>query len=135
MNNKDTWNLALSIAAPVLAIIVALTLFFTKPEPKPPTPVEQANLTEAKLPEGSVQYANALPNAGAGGGAGFGGGAPGGGAAFGGPSMSGPSLSGASGMGGGARSGPPGGGAPFGAPGGGGFQPGPQKSPGGAMGK
>ena len=119
MNNKDTWNLALSIAAPVLAIIVALTLFFTKPEPKPPTPVEQANLTEAKLPEGSVQYANALPNAGAGGGAAFGG----------------PSMSGASGMGGGGRSGPPAGGAPFGAPGGGSFQPGAQKSPGGAMGK
>ncbi len=122
MNNKDTWNLALSIAAPVLAIIVALTLFFTKPEPKPPTPVEQANLTDAKLPDAPVSYANALPNAGAGAAGGFGGGAG---------RMGGDGFSGGPG-GGGLRSGPPTGGAPFGpGGGGGGFQ---QKRPGGALG-
>ncbi len=125
MNNKDTWNLALSIAAPVLAIIVALTLFFTKPEPKPPTPVEQANLTDAKLPDAPVSYANALPNAGAGASGGFGGG---GGGAFG----PGAGAFGPGGPGGGMRSGPPTGGAPFGpGGGGGGFS---QKRPGGALG-
>ena len=103
--DKHTANLVMSIASVVLAIIVGAVLFFTKPDPVPPAPVEKAALTPAKLPDGAVSMANNLPGGSAGPGAGgFGGGAgggmmgpggPGGGMMGpGGPSMGGPRSAG-----------------------------------------
>jgi uncharacterized membrane protein YgcG len=78
-------NLALSIVAPVIAVIAAVTFWFTKPVPVAPAAPTPVNVSAAKLPEPGVVFANNLPGGGsssvAGGGAasaGFGGGRPGG---------------------------------------------------------
>jgi uncharacterized membrane protein YgcG len=87
-------NLALSIVAPVIALITVAVLWFTKPVITTPTAPTAVNTTAAKLPDGGTVFANALPNAGA---------APAGGGAGGGMGMPGgpPPGLGAAGMGGG----------------------------------
>ncbi len=91
---RDQTNIIVTVVAVLLGIIGATTLFFTKPEPQPVSPVETVPLAAAKLPaaEPLVVKANALPGgSAAGGGAGGGFGAPGSGfgapkGAFGAPS-------------------------------------------------
>jgi hypothetical protein len=78
---KNQNDLIISIVAIVLALIIAGVCFGTKREPVAPPAPEKVNLTPAKLPQGDVVWANALPGGGgggAGGPAGFGGGGRGG---------------------------------------------------------
>lgn len=102
---KDQTNLIFSIVAVVVALGCALAFYFTMRPAMAEPAVTAVPTADVALPEGSVTYANALPNAGQGGGGGAAGG-PGGPSGFGGPA----------GFGGGS----PRGGAPAGAPGGGG---------------
>lgn len=97
-------NLALSIVAPVIALIAVAVLWFTKPVITAPAAPAAVNTAPAKLPDPGTAFAEALPNAGAGPAAGGGAGG-GGGASAGGP----PSLSGGvqAGGGGGGRAGKP----------------------------
>ena len=57
-------NLALSIVAPVIAVIAAVTFWFTKPVPVTPTAPVAVNVSAAKLPDPGVVYANTLPGGG-----------------------------------------------------------------------
>jgi len=104
---KDQTNLIFSIVAVVVALGCALAFYFTMRPAMTEPAVTTVPTADVALPEGSVSYANALPNAGQGGGGSAGG--PGGPSGFGGPG--GP---------GGFPGGSPRGGAPAGAPGGGG---------------
>lgn len=81
---KNQNDLIISIVAVVLALIFGGVFMATARQPVKPAPAEAVVTSDAKMPEGSVQFADTLPGAGntgqqAGGGGGFGGGRAGGG--------------------------------------------------------
>lgn len=104
---KNQNDLIISIVAIVLALIIAGVCFGTKRDPVAPPAPEKVNLTPAKLPEGDVVWANALPGgSGGGGGGGLTGGPAGGLGMAGGRSGGGGGLArGGAAMGGGGKPG------------------------------
>ena len=98
---KDQTNLIFSIVAVVVALGCALAFYFTMRPAMTEPAVTTVPTADVALPEGSVSYANALPNAGQGGGgsaggpggpSGFPGGSPRGGAPAGAPGGGGPPV-------------------------------------------
>jgi hypothetical protein len=79
-------NLALSIVAPVIALIAVAVLYFTKPVPVSPADPTPVNTAAAKLPDATVSLTNQLPGgSSAAGGVGGGPSVSPGGPSFGGP--------------------------------------------------
>ncbi len=63
-------NLIFSIVAPVVALIAVAVIYFTRPIPTALPAPAAVNVAAAKLPPDSVVFANALPGASSGSGAG-----------------------------------------------------------------